>query len=279
MSPDGWIRVLRDAETGVQPTDSQMKACCADFYASDWAQMLLGDSFHPGGTGLTDRLAGLLSLRPGERVLDLACGMGKSAIHVANRFGVRVVGVDYGESTIERAREAARDAGVAAEFIVGDAERLEFDDASFDAVISECSFCVLPDTAMAAREIERVLRPGGRAGISDICRDGDLPPELETAFGQVACIADATRTEDVVAVLTQARLQVQVVERHDDALADLVRDVGGRLMALEVGARIGRLQLPEGIDFDEARRVRLAAAEAVRRGTLGYAVITAWKPE
>jgi hypothetical protein len=50
-------------------------------------------------------------------------------------------------------------------------------------------------------------------------------------------------------------------------------------MTLEAGAKLGKLTLPAGMQFDEARRVRRAAADAVRRGVLGYALITARKPE
>ncbi len=278
MSTEAWIRALSDTRAGDRPEPETLKACCADVYASEWARLLLGDSFHPGGMQLTDRLAGMLSLRPGDRVLDLACGNGASAIHLAERFGVEPVGIDFSSATVDRARAAAATAGIAAEFVVGDAEHLDFEDGSFDAVICECSFCVFPDKAAVSSELARVLRPGGRVGIGDVCREGDLPPELDTLLAWVACISDAWSTRDIAGALAAAGLCVTGEERHDDALASLIRDIGGRLMVIEAGVQLGRLTLPPGVDLDEARRVRRAAADAVQRGVLGYALVTARKP-
>ncbi|HEY7848430.1 MAG TPA: methyltransferase domain-containing protein, partial [Ktedonobacterales bacterium] len=114
-----------------------VKSCCAAVYQSDWARLLLGESFHPGGLALTERLGHALGLRPGLRVLDVAAGQGASAIHLAQIFGCELVGVDLGPASAHAANEAAERAGVAhlARFICGDAERLPIDDATFDAVV------------------------------------------------------------------------------------------------------------------------------------------------
>ena len=65
------------------PTAGDAKSCCATLYAGDWARLLLGPSYHPGGLALTERLGTLLGLTPGARVLDVAAGRGTSAIHLA----------------------------------------------------------------------------------------------------------------------------------------------------------------------------------------------------
>src|SRR4051812_38201157 len=146
---------------------STPKACCAAAYESDWARLLLGDSFHPGGLALTERLGRLLGLGPTDRVLDVACGPGTSALHLAATFGCRVVGVDLGAANLARAAAEAERRGLAAlaTFEPGDAERLPFPAASFDAVVCECSFCLFPAKTVAAAEFARVLRPGGRLGL------------------------------------------------------------------------------------------------------------------
>ncbi len=81
---------------------------------------------------------------------------------------------------------------------------LTFEDASFDAVICECAFCTFPDKERAAAEFARVLRPGGRVGLSDLTRTGPLPDELEGLLAWVACIADARPVEEYAHFLTAA---------------------------------------------------------------------------
>lgn len=83
------------------------KQCCADLYASDWAKLLLGESFHPGGLELTERIGVLLRLGPDSRVLDVAAGRGTSAVFLAQRFGCRVMGVDYSARNVRLAEHLA----------------------------------------------------------------------------------------------------------------------------------------------------------------------------
>src|SRR5271155_4129115 len=97
-----------------QPAESvELKSCCAAVYQSDFARILLGDSFHPGGQRLTARLGDHLDLRPGLRVLDVASGKGESAIFLARQFGCQVVGVDFGPQNVREANSQAIAANVA----------------------------------------------------------------------------------------------------------------------------------------------------------------------
>src|SRR5260370_39336051 len=89
-------RMDNRTDTPVGAHADEIKACCATVYASDWARLLLGESFHPGGLALTERLGTLLDLGPAKRVLDIAAGQGSSAIFLAQRFGCEVIGVEYG---------------------------------------------------------------------------------------------------------------------------------------------------------------------------------------
>ena len=93
------------------PAESaELKSCCAAVYQSDFARMLLGDSFHPGGQRLTARLGEHLGLGPGSRVLDVASGKGESAIFLARQFGCEVVGVDFGPQSVGEANTRAEGA-------------------------------------------------------------------------------------------------------------------------------------------------------------------------
>lgn len=249
-----------------------IKSCCASLYESDLARMLLGDSFHPGGLRLTERLGGKLALAPGMRVLDVASGKGESAIFLAQRFGSELVGIDFGQENVKQAAARANAAAVGhlVRFEQGDAEKIDFPDASFDAVLCECAFCTFPDKRAAAAEFRRVLRPGGKVGLSDLTRSANLPDELQGLLAWVACIADARPVEDYVRYLESAGFGNVEVETHDEALAEMVRDLQGKLLGAELMTKLQKL---EGVDFAQARTLARAASDAVRARTLGYALV------
>ncbi|MDP9396763.1 MAG: methyltransferase domain-containing protein [Actinomycetota bacterium] len=258
----------------------EAKACCAAAYSHDVVRLVLGESYHPGGLSLTRRLAGLIGLAAGARVLDVASGPGATALLLAREHGVQVDGVDLAAASVARASQAASSAGLAAQvrFTRGDAERISFEDGTFDAVISECAFCTFPDKPTAAAELARVLRPGGRVGISDVTVDRDrLSPELGSLAGWVACIADARPAEEYAAILAGAGLRTVLVERHDRALVAMVEQVEGRLVALRLVA--GTSPSLAEVDWDDVLRLTRLARQAVADGIAGYALLVAEKPK
>lgn len=260
------------------PKAVDIKTCCARLYASDWAQALLGDSFHPGGVALTERLGSFLNLEPGKRLLDVASGKGSSAIYLAQRYGCEVVGADYSRKLIAEATAAAEEAGLGdrVRFRTSDAEALPFPDGYFDALICECAFCTFPDKATSASEFARVLRVEGRLGLSDLTRTGELPGDLDDLLAWMACIGDARPLEEYIRYIKQARFAIETVEEHHDALSELVRDIRAKLLGAELLVKLKKLDLP-GVDFDRARRLARSAAEAIREGKLGYALVVGVK--
>jgi arsenite methyltransferase len=100
---------MRPADTS-SPT--AVKQCCANLYESDFAKLLLGDSFHPGGLKLTERLGELLGLGEHSYVLDVASGRGASALFLAEKFRCTIVGLDYGKQNVETANVAAAERGL-----------------------------------------------------------------------------------------------------------------------------------------------------------------------
>jgi ubiquinone/menaquinone biosynthesis C-methylase UbiE len=265
----------------LNPADSKsVKQCCAQLYESDLAKILLGDSFHPGGLRLTERLGELLRLTPESRVLDVASGTGTSAFFLAERFGCHVVGIDYSSQNIAQANELAKTKGLAfcIRFERGDAERLPYPTAAFDAVLCECAFCTFPDKFAAAREFARVLRPKGQVGLSDLTRGPLLPKELDSLLAWIACIADAQSVESYAACLRGADLEVENVELHDDALTEMVQQIRTKLFGAEIMVGLKKLNLP-GVDFSPAKQVVKSALAAIRQGQLGYSIITASKAQ
>lgn len=102
----------------------------------------------------------------GLDVLDAACGTGRYTIPLA-QAGARVTGIDLSEEMLDVARRKAAGGGLSLDLRVGDVRALPFADASFDLAICALALCHLPDLSPAARELARVLRPGGRVVISD----------------------------------------------------------------------------------------------------------------
>jgi ubiquinone/menaquinone biosynthesis C-methylase UbiE len=256
----------------------ELKQCCARLYESDIVKLLLGESFHPGGLKLTERLGHLLQLSPKSRVLDVASGNGKSALFLAQRFGCDVVGIDYGKHNVEQANREAAARGLATRvrFQHGDAESLPFPDGSFDAVVCECAFCTFPEKPLVAREFARVLCPGGRLGVSDLTRGLPLPEDLDGLLAWVACIADARRVEDYIHFLVSAGLSPEMTERHDEALVEMVRHVRRNLFGVEIMAALKTIDLP-AVDLAGAKQTAKSAMTAIQNGQLGYAMITARK--
>jgi ubiquinone/menaquinone biosynthesis C-methylase UbiE len=118
-----------------------------------------------------ERLVSRLGVRKEEDVLDVACGTGNATIPAA-RAGARVVGADLTPELFDAARRRAVDAGVEVDWVEADAEALPFDDESFDVVLSTFGCMFAPRHELAAREIGRVLRPGGRVGVASWTPEG-----------------------------------------------------------------------------------------------------------
>jgi arsenite methyltransferase len=262
---------LRDAAADDPAT---VKACCAATYGLDLVALFLGESYHPGGIDLTRRLADAMELRAGERVVDVAAGVGTTATLLAQERGVVVTGVDLGAAQVAKARARAASLGLGDRvgFEVGDAERLPLGDARADAAVCECAFCTFPGKEAAAAELVRVLRPGGRLGITDIWLEpGSLAPDLQGLAGRVACLADARPIAETCATLSRAGFTVTHVERHDGALLGTIEQVETRLRALRLAdlPALRGLDLRRGIDL--ARRAR----DVVLAGNAGYVLLVA----
>lgn len=129
---------------------------------------------HPGGFELTSELARMCEVGRGTRVLDVACGTGEAALHLASSFGCQVTGADASPYMVEIASRKAVESALPVTFRQADAHHLPFPDGDFDAVISECAVCAM-DKPAAIREMVRVAIAGGRVGIHDLCWAEDTP--------------------------------------------------------------------------------------------------------
>jgi arsenite methyltransferase len=134
-------------------------------------------------------------LREGETVLDLGSGGGIDVILSAKRVGPAGIayGVDMTDEMLALAQQNAREAGITnAHFLKGVIEQIPLPANSVDVVISNCVINLSVDKAAVLTDIARVLRPGGRIGISDVVAEDDLSPEKRAERGSyVGCIAGA----------------------------------------------------------------------------------------
>ena len=161
-----------------------------------------------------------LDLQAGETVLDLGSGAGFDAFLAAREVGPSgtVIGVDMTPEMLEKARANAQQDGLDhVEFREGRLEDLPIDDASIDAVTSNCVINLVPDKARVFAEVARVLRPGGRIVISDIVLDGELPDAVRTdLLAYVGCVAGAMPREAYFEIVRQAGLvEIEVLQDRD----------------------------------------------------------------
>lgn len=139
---------------------------------------------HPGGLEITRELAQLCHIGKGMKVLDVASGTGESAFYLVQNFSCNMIGIDISDHMKKRAKKKAIDTGVIIEFKKGDAHYLPFNADTFDAVISECTTCIL-DKERAIGEMVRVAKPGGYVGIHDICWTKDTPEDIKQRLAEI----------------------------------------------------------------------------------------------
>ncbi len=139
-------------------------------------------------------------LLPGETVLDLGSGGGIDVLLSARRVGPtgKVYGLDMTEEMLALAIKNRDEAGAKnVEFLKGFIEQVPLPAGTVDVVISNCVINLSIDKAQVLAEMHRVLRPGGRIGISDIVADDDLTPEQRAERGSyVGCVAGALSFEE-----------------------------------------------------------------------------------
>lgn len=125
-----------------------------------------------------------LNLKPGMKVLDVACGTGNLALPAA-RAGAEVTGVDIAPNLVEQARENAKREGLNVKFDEGDAEALPYDDASFDAVVTMFGAMFAPRPELVASELKRVVRPGGFIAMANWTPSGFIGQMFKTTASHV----------------------------------------------------------------------------------------------
>ena len=161
-------------------------------------------------------------LREGERVLDLGSGGGIDVLLSAKRVGPtgRAIGLDMTDEMLALAQKNAAEAGATnVEFLKGHIEAIPLPADSVDVVISNCVINLAADKPSVFREIARVLRPGGRMGVTDIVAEDRLTAEERAERGSyTGCIAGALSFSEFRAGLEAVGLtDISVTPTHEVA--------------------------------------------------------------
>jgi arsenite methyltransferase len=237
-----YAAAARQATTGTHATDSdcgcgQPAGCgCDDACCGTGATAEPGfgaDLYTAGEQGELPETALLASLgcgnptavadlREGETVLDLGSGGGIDVLLSARRVGPtgQAYGLDMTEEMLALARRNAAQAGAAnVTFLKGHIEQIPLPEATVDVVISNCVINLSVDKPAVFAEIHRVLKPGGRAGVSDVVAEDSLTPADRAERGSyVGCIAGAlSRSEYEQGLAAAGFEQVQVTFTHQVA--------------------------------------------------------------
>lgn len=233
-------------------------------------------SLEEATTRLTDKLGGMFTIRAGDQLLDVGCGVGEPAIRLGTANDIMVTGISISERQVERANERAYKAELddRVVFEYADAMDLPFPDESFDIVWALESLHHMPDRWQVIRQSARVLRPGGRLAIGDFL----LVP------GPAGAEADAARVHEVGGgVLTVVSLEEYLSNiRAAGLVPEAIEDVSQytRPSWAKAAARFEALR-EQALRHIEPEQFELTLSRF--RGfseepSLGYVLLTARKP-
>jgi ubiquinone/menaquinone biosynthesis C-methylase UbiE len=210
---------------------------------------------HPGGRTATDQLIRKADFEPGQRVLDVGCGVGTTAIEIARRFATNVTAVDIAPLMLERAAANVGAARLQNRVSVepGDITAMRYADNAFDRVIAE-AVTMFVDRSRATRELVRVCQPGGRVLATEFF--WRKPPTAEARhlfLGEVCPGMQFDTLDDWVRLYTAAGLsEVQVQTGpfdmmtphgflHDEGLANSFAVMGRAMSRLSYARKMAWL--------------------------------------
>jgi ubiquinone/menaquinone biosynthesis C-methylase UbiE len=231
---------------------------------------------HPGGRRSTDELFKQADFQAGQQVLDVGCGVGTTATHIAHRFGAQVTAVDISDLMLNRAHANVRSLHLADRIEVkqGDIMALDFPDNSFDRVVAE-AVTMFVDRPGAARELVRVCRPGGRVLATEFLWRKPPTPEARQIFlGEVCPGMNFDTLDDWVQIYREAGLEdVQVASGPFEMMtpAGFLRDEGLMNCLFFMGRSLSRLAYLKKMAWLMPRMQRAVPY-------LGYIVVAGTKP-
>jgi len=220
--------IVKEKYGEIVEKSSKSCACCGgdeekdySVLAEDYANL---EGYNPEadlqlGCGIPTRYA---QINKGDTVVDLGSGAGNDCFVARALTGEegRVIGLDFTDRMVSKARENARKLGYEnVEFVLGEIEHIPIPEYTADVVVSNCVMNLVPDKTKAFQETYRILKKGGHFSISDIVLKGEIPEGLRNDAAMYAgCVSGALQLEDYLDIVRKAgfrELIIQVKKKMD----------------------------------------------------------------
>lgn len=230
------------AEIANQSKDMNAASCCGAGGCSTEVYNIMSEEYtdlqgyNPDadlalGCGLPTQFA---QIKKGDTVIDLGSGAGNDCFVARAETGEegKVIGIDFTEAMIDKARENAEKMGFNnVEFRYGDIEKIPVTANRADVVVSNCVLNLVPDKEKAFAEIFRVLKPGGHFSISDVVLSGKLPEKIQNAAEMYAgCVSGAIAMQEYLEIIQKAGFSEITIQKEkpilipQDILANYLTD-------------------------------------------------------
>lgn len=226
-----------------QSKNYNASSCCGNGEASGEVYNIMNDDYTAVegynkdadlglGCGLPTEFA---RISEGDTVIDLGSGAGNDCFVARHETGPggKVLGIDFAESMIDKARRNAEKLGFNnVEFRYGDIEEMPVSDNLADVVVSNCVLNLVPNKKKVFSEIFRVLKPGGHFSISDIVLVGDLPDALrEDAEMYAGCVAGAIQKDEYLGYIEEFGFKGITIQKEKAIV--IPDDILGRYLSTE----------------------------------------------
>jgi len=211
-------------ETGLRAAGSDLKNLTVD-------ELAPVDEFHTRGRESTRELATLAEVKASDIVLDVGCGLGGTARHLANQHQCSVMGVDLTQEFVDVGRQLTELVGLADRVSLqqGSALDLPYADRRFDVVVTEHVQMNIADKPRFYREIARVLKPGGRFLFHDVFRGDGEPPIYPTPWAADESLSSLATVSDARSMMEASSLKLtQMDDKVQESIA-FFQAVGKRL--------------------------------------------------
>lgn len=229
MTTDSELKELvrqKYSEIALQDKETNAASCCGAGGCSTEVYNIMSDDYtklegyNPDadlglGCGLPTEFA---AIKPGDVVIDLGSGAGNDCFVARSATGAtgKVIGIDFTEAMIEKARANAEKLGFHnVEFRQGDIEKMPVGAKVADVVVSNCVLNLVPNKRNVMNEIFRVLKSRGHFSISDVVLVGELPQNLKQAAEMYAgCISGAIQKDEYLALIKEAGFEAITVQKE-----------------------------------------------------------------